>query len=109
MSYLTSRILMVKVRNTLSDQIQVTSGVPQGSHLGPMLFLIFINDIIHALRHTRFSLFVDHLKLFLLIDSSSDMSIMQSDLDSLHEWCSSNRLRLNLEKCKAMSMDMSFV
>jgi ribonucleases P/MRP protein subunit RPP40 len=80
--------------------------VPQGSTLGPLLFLLFINDI--STRFTcNFLLFADDLKLFLKIDDDVSRTQLQADCDALHDWCTQNHLRLNVSKCKTITFGRS--
>lgn len=98
-SYLSDRMSYVVLNGTRSEDFHVTSGVPQGSHLGPLLFNIFINSIIHCFHHAASYLFADDLKLTLPIKSMQDYYLLQADLDRLVEWCKENRMSLNIEKC----------
>lgn len=79
-----------------------TSGVPQGSNLGPLLFLLFINDLPGVLGCPSL-LYADDLKLFARVDSLSDVNFLQNQLHLLWQWCSQNKLDLNAGKCKVMS------
>lgn len=101
-SYLFSRKQFVEYRGYKSNVFYPTSGVPQGSNLGPLLFLIFINDVVNCL-HCETLLFADDMKLFYRIDSYDDCMMMQDDLCSLNSWCLTNRLILNIAKCKVMT------
>ena len=98
-SYLSDRVQIVKVSNSLSLLINVTSGVPQGSHLGPLLFNVFINDIVDVLTDANFLLYADDLKVFRVIRGVEDANCMQEDLLRLERWCTANRMRLHLGKC----------
>lgn len=106
-SYLHNRIQFVNIKGSLSVPILVTSGVPQGSHVGPLLFNIFINDIFSIIRFCQFLLFADDLKLFLHISNLSDCLMIQSDIDSLYNWSVSNGLHLNKDKCFIISFTKS--
>jgi hypothetical protein len=79
-TYLTNRKQKVRITSHRSREIKVTSGVPQGSHLGPVLFSIFINDIKNVIRHSLFLLYADDLKLFYNIRSEQDCVRIQDDL-----------------------------
>uniref|UniRef100_A0A0A1X4N6 Probable RNA-directed DNA polymerase from transposon BS n=1 Tax=Zeugodacus cucurbitae TaxID=28588 RepID=A0A0A1X4N6_ZEUCU len=101
-SYLTNRKQQVLFNNTLSDSISVTSGVPQGSHLGPILFLLFINDIPSVIKFSEILLYADDVKLFKSYTSHNERTELQSDLNNLVTWCHKNDMPLNLKKCKTM-------
>ena len=98
-SYLLGRNQIVKVSNSLSSPISVTSGVPQGSHLGPLLFNIFSNDIAETLSNTNFLLYADDLKLYRVILGLDDAVSMQTDLEGLEQWCNANKMQLHAAKC----------
>ena len=98
-SYLTGRVQRVRVGEVLSRKIFATSGVPQGSHLGPLLFLLFVDDIRQIILDSEYLLFADDLKIYKCISCPSDSLSLQSDLDRLSEWCLSNRMELNISKC----------
>lgn len=102
-SYLTDRTQFVHINNTNSDVIYATSGVPQGSHLGPLLFLIFVNDIPEFIKESSCLMYADDLKIFRSVKSISDCVKLQEGLSKLQNWCESNSLPLNVAKCQAMS------
>jgi hypothetical protein len=105
-SYLRFRTQYVSVNGFRSASFSPSSGVPQGSTLGPLLFLLFINDI--STRFTcNFLLFADDLKLFLKIDDDVSRTQLQADCDALHDWCTRNHLRLNVSKCKTITFGRS--
>ena len=76
-SYLNGRTQKVRIGGTLSEVLLVRSGVPQGSHLGPLLFLLFINDITYFLKDVEFLLYADDLKLYKTISNDSDALVLQ--------------------------------
>jgi hypothetical protein len=68
-SYLTGRIQRIRIGDAVSKDIKVTSGVPQGSHLGPLCFIWFVNRISVSFDYVRVLLYADNLKLFLPVKS----------------------------------------
>ncbi|RYE21894.1 MAG: hypothetical protein EOP45_09010, partial [Sphingobacteriaceae bacterium] len=104
-SYLCNRRQFVDYNNRHSSEFVVNSGVPQGSHLGPLLFLVFINDIIASLGDDVFiSLYADDLKIAVAINSPNDTMKLQSAINQLEKWCIENDLHLNLDKCSILSI-----
>lgn len=101
-SYLTNRKQSVRFKNTCSRSIDVLSGVPQGSHLGPLLFSLFINDLPHVIFSSNILMYADDVKLFLSYRHVSDQQRLQDDLNSFYTWCKINLMELNLKKCKYM-------
>lgn len=99
-SYLSSRSQKVVVCGHESKSFDAPSGVPQGSHLGPTLFLAFINDMSNVIRYSNFSLFADDLKIYKVINTVSDSLQLQEDLTRVLEWSQENKLPLNISKCK---------
>ena len=94
--YLNGREQFVRVENIKSKPLPVTSGVPQGSLLGPILFCIYINDLPDALRFGEPLMFADDLKI-LYIGTPADQ--VQSNLDALEDWLTRNKMGLAIEKC----------
>ena len=99
-NFLSNRTFRVRVGDTFSDWYKVTSGVPQGSVLGPLLFIIFINDLPNGL-YSYISLFADDVKL---ICSTKNVKKTQADLDALKAWQNSWLLKFNTtdNKCKVL-------
>lgn len=98
-SFLSSRTQVVKLNQTVSDSVPVISGVPQGSVLGPTLFLIFINDIVESVKHSSIMLFADDLKVY---NPSSEHDALQADLTSLASWASEWQLSVSITKCNVL-------
>lgn len=97
-SYIFDRCQFVRYRNFSSNKFYPTSGVPQGSNLGPLLFILFINDITNYITVEKL-LFADDLKLYTKVKSDEDCLILQKNIDLLAIWCERNKLRLNVSKC----------
>jgi len=102
-SYLSNRSQKVLFKNTTSRTIKVSSGVPQGSHLGPLLFNLYINDLPLAVHHCKVLMYADDVKICYSYTAGSEISLLQPDLDRVAAWCDSNHLCLNTAKCKHMS------
>ena len=97
----------MRVRDTLSSLLPVTSGVPQGSVLGPLLFAIYINDMPDFLADCDCYLFADDSKLLChAVDDHSLNSCMQNEVNVFSRWSETNKMEFNLSKCKVI--DFSF-
>ena len=106
-AYLTNRVQKVSINNSLSDTLPVVSGVPQGSILGPILFLIYINGITESVQHSHLLQFADDTKCFKSVSSISDQALLQDDLNTLCHWAISVQLEFNLSKCTQVTFKPS--
>uniref|UniRef100_A0A1X7TJF3 Reverse transcriptase domain-containing protein n=1 Tax=Amphimedon queenslandica TaxID=400682 RepID=A0A1X7TJF3_AMPQE len=97
-AYLSGRQQCVTVRGCQSGLLPVTSGVPQGSLLGPLFFILFINDLPGCTIHSNMLLFADDSKCSKSIASSSNCLLLQEDLDRVCEWSTSSGLKFNFQK-----------
>ncbi len=105
-NYLTGRTQRVVLDGSCSDWLPVHSGVPQGSILGPLLFLFFINDMVDVVSpESTVALFADDSKVFRQIRSVHDSVQLQSDLDNLLNWSIKWQLNFNINKCKIISIN----
>ena len=105
-TWLTRRSQQVALDGTFSDSIAVHSGVPQGTVLGPLMFLLYINDITEHVN-SPLRLFADDCLLYRIITTKEDAIQLQHDLDQLHEWATKWQLRFNVTKCTIMRFTRS--
>uniref|UniRef100_A0A8C3FZL9 Reverse transcriptase domain-containing protein n=1 Tax=Chrysemys picta bellii TaxID=8478 RepID=A0A8C3FZL9_CHRPI len=105
-NWLKGRLQQVVLKGELSSWREVTSGVPQGSVLGPILFNLFITDLGTKCRSGLIK-FVDDTKLGGIAKSEKDRDILQGELDDLVNWSNSNRMKFNSEKCKVMHLGIN--
>lgn len=102
-SYIDNRSQAVVLGNHMSNWMSVPSGVPQGSLLGPLLFLIFVADIDCCFRNSTLLSFADDMKIFKEVKNQADALALQEDLCRLDTYCVNNKLDLNVSKCVIMS------
>ena len=93
----------VRVGSCVSDLLPVTSGVPQGSILGPLLFILYVNDLPAVPIHSSLLLFADDSKFRKKIQSIEDSQLLQSDLCRLCQWSHSSGLIFNSSKSCVLS------
>ena len=102
-SYLTNRLQFVQVNNQKSSLLTMTCGVPQGSTLGPLLFLIYINDIVNCSSILSFRLFADDTNIFYANRDVKELEVvMNCELQKLFDYCALNKLSVNMNKTNFM-------
>jgi hypothetical protein len=100
-SFLTGRKQRVLIGDNCSEWEDVTSSVPQGSVLGPLLFTIFINDLPDKIKN-ECRLYADDSKLIGVIEREEDAIEIQKDIDSMQKWAKTWQMSFNYDKCKVM-------
>ena len=106
-SFLTNRTQKVVIENSESSSICVSSGVPQDTELGPILFLIFINDRWDYISHSTLRLFADDCLLYKTIESPQDAIDLQQDLLAMQTWENTWLIWFNMSKCFVMRVTQS--
>ena len=101
-SYLSLRNQCVVVNGASSDFVQVISGVPQGSVLGPLLFSIYIDSVTSLNLSSNLVLYADDILLYMPIVNDTDCAALQSDIDKILNWTTANLMSFNSSKCKHM-------
>lgn len=106
-SYLTGRTLRVKLGCSVSSPFSSVSGVPQGSNLGPLLFVIFFNDVAASLGYKCKLIYADDLKIYVVVRCIEDCLHLQRLLDIFVHWCRKNNLVISVAKCHVMTFHRS--
>lgn len=108
-SYLTERKQFVEIDDVKSDMLSLSTGVPQGSILGPLLFLIYINDVAMASKTFKFIIYADDttltttLELVAIENPNMDIcTVLNNELTNISDWLKVNKLSLNVKKSKYM-------
>lgn len=106
-SYLKDRQQRVAIDGSFSSWQPVRSGVPQGSVVGPVLFVLFINDIVNEVSpDTNVLLYADDMKIWRTIESQSDGLSLQAEINSLLQWSIDNKMKFHPSKCKVIRSTM---
>ena len=103
-AFLAHRTQKVIIDNSYSNEVAVTSGVPQGSVLGPILFLLYINDLPDKIK-CKVRIYADDVVLYTEVMNNEPASEnLQADLDQLCRWCRDWKMSINVKKCAVMRM-----
>lgn len=105
--YLSGRKQFVRLGCYDSAPYHTRSGVSQGSSLGPLLFIMMVDDLAKQLEFAKCLLYADDLKLYIKIHSIDDCHALQRDLNAVQMWSEENRLYLNVNKCQVLSFSRS--
>ena len=103
-SYLTSRKQRVLDNNTLSDFLDITQGVPQGSVLGPLFYIIYANDLIKYVNKCQIALYADDTVLYIANkDPLKSITKLRQDVEAINTWCQNNGIKANTDKTRVMA------
>ena len=107
-NYLQHRKQCVVINGETSDFKTVTSGVPQGCILGPLLFVLFINDMTDCVSEgTNIALYADDTKIWRRIETWNDHVTLQNDINELYKWSYNNKMNFHPKKCKVLTVEQS--
>jgi hypothetical protein len=106
-SYLSNHKQFVKLNGVSSGLSDVTSGVPQGGHLSPLLFCLYVNSISSYLKKAHFLLYADDIKIFLKIETLSDCLLLSNELIQFNHWVHALGLSLHISRCNVISFSRS--
>ena len=101
-SYLENRLQVVNVADKTSAVLPVRTGVPQGSVLGPLLFVLYVNDIQNCLTSCKILQYADDTTIYFSGNAASDIYKMNTDLDNLQDWLLANKLALSVNKTTSL-------
>ena len=101
--YLNGRSQFVKILQSQSERYYVTSGVPQGSHLGPLFFVLLMNNLPLYIKNAFVLIYADDVKLFLPVKSVADCEKLQCDLKAFSAFTSRCNLNINSDKCAVIT------
>ena len=102
-TFLTKRVQKVRVEGHLSEPQQVKSGVPQGSVLGPLFFIVMMLDIDSGVKNAKLASFADDTRVWLLTKSLEEQAKLQQDLEVLYEWAEDNNFTFNEKKFEQLA------
>ena len=102
MDYLANRYQYIETVNERTDKQQINTGVPQGSILGPFLFLVYINDLpSYTGNSSKIAIFADDISI--VKAGPRNQCFLQTDLDRINNWFCYNKLSLNISKCEVVN------
>ena len=102
-SYLTGRKQRVLANGTFSSFDAITQGVPQGSVLGPLFYIIYANDVVKMVKHCKVAMYADDTVLYTANKNfTKSVRFMQEDMSSISTWCARNGIRMNVDKTCSM-------
>jgi hypothetical protein len=100
-SYLSNRKSQVRVSDILSSPLEVDPDVPHGFVLS---CVVFVNDLCDAIAHSKYLLFADDIKIYRATKFPEGCYLLQSDINSIHDWSTANYMKLNISKIKVISL-----
>lgn len=106
-NFLANRTQTVCVDGCMSDKCDVCSGVPQGSVLGPILFILYINFVTFIVKHVDLRMYADDCKVFFQVNSKENFELLKNDVLRIYEYFCEAQLSLALHKCQVLHLGFS--
>ena len=103
-AFLFDRKQRVRVRDSFSDTLSVTSGVPQGSVLGPVFFMLYINDLPLVVSQCYVRIYADDTRLFRRVSDDNDFQLLCDDLNNVSRWANTWQLNISFPKCNVVHL-----
>ena len=105
-SYLANRSQYCSIDGQIIDILEIECGIPQGSCLGPLLFIIYLNDFEHCLKHSRANMYADDTEITISSNNQAELiEKAQAELSNIAKWMRINKLSLNPTKTEYMIID----
>lgn len=104
MNFIINRKYYLKINRKATDSsLTINCSVPQGSHCGPILFLIYCNDMFERIKYSKLLMYADDSKLYKIINNYEDQNLLQMDLNNIIGWAQENYVQINIDKTKIVS------
>ena len=104
-SYLTDRFQYVQFENSESDLLEIKTGIPQGSILGPLFFSVMINDLVNSSHKFKFLMYADDTTIYFNLEDfpiENREVLINNELEKVNKWLKLNKLAVNVDKTKSM-------
>ena len=105
-NYLTNRKQATMANGIISKSSYITCGIPQGSTVGPLLYIIYMNDVYTSLKYCKYKLYADDTVIYISGNSELDTPKLCADLSMFKKWCDQNKLTLNIKKTKYVTFGL---
>ena len=102
--FLSNRTEIVKIGNSMSEAKEVISGVPQGTILGPLCFILYINSIENTVKEGSLSIYADDCKVFASFPITQVEPVLNNDLQRILDWAQKSQLSLSIQKCSILHL-----
>ena len=105
-NYLTNRKQATLANGHTSDLVHIACGIPQGSTVGPLMYIIYMNDVSSSLKNCKYQLYADDTIIYISGDMELTTGKLCADLNTFKNWCDKNKLTLNIKKNKYVTFGL---